>query len=768
MTLTGDKTIQQAENLSQEALLQRITTHIRQSLELPEILSATVAEVRQLLKSDRIMIYRFAADGSGKVVAESIAENRLPSLQGLHFPADDIPQEARKLYIELGLRSIVDVTSGKIGLSPQLNGKTGKPLEEHQLEYRKVDPCHLEYLKAMGVKASVVVPLLSHDLTTQNPTNELWGLLISHHSQQKDISETELKSLQWVADQVTIAIAQSNLLANTRQQAQREATINRVSSLLHSLPTVEIEQALQEAVAALEGSGGRLYIKPYLVNQSAEFYECGIQLQPFKDCLLEEHPVWEKFVKSGGIDPQNSEPIAIVDLYQTPVLRVITPAFSNTPVRGLLILPLYYHQQFLGSLTVFRNEIETERLWAGQFDPSEKQTLPRHSFEAWRELKKGQSPEWTSEDITLAKAVGSHFAMAIEQYELYQQVNSLNSNLECQVEERTAKLKRSLELQNALKRTTDQIRSTLDLETTLNTLVCDVRELLDADRVVIYRFSDEDSSEPLVETVRKGWQSALNISLSKESLNLEQEHGFFILEDVSQSKLNSVLQNFLNKLQVKANITVPIGSDSQAWGLLSAQICQSPRIWQPEEIQLLQQLADQAAVAIQQAELYQRIRTTATMATKKAKQLERSAKQQKTLFQVISRIRQSLDLDTIFQTTTTALRQLLDADRVAVFRFELPSNYSQGKFVSEDVQKPFRSVLSEKVEDHCFGEQFAPEYQQGKIQAIADVNQAPINDCHREILTNFQVQSNLIVPLLQGDNLWGLLCIHQCQSPRQW
>ena len=97
-------------DLNSDDLLRRITNRIRQSLELPEILATTVTEVRSLLETDRVMIYRFHESGSGEVIAESIKDSRLPSLQGLNFPADDIPEQSRHLYLKMRLRSIVDVS----------------------------------------------------------------------------------------------------------------------------------------------------------------------------------------------------------------------------------------------------------------------------------------------------------------------------------------------------------------------------------------------------------------------------------------------------------------------------------------------------------------------------------------------------------------------------------------------------------------------------------------------------------------------------------
>jgi light-regulated signal transduction histidine kinase (bacteriophytochrome) len=142
--------------------------------------------------------------------------------------------------------------------------------------------------------------------------------------------------------------------------------------------------------------------------------------------------------------------------------------------------------------------------------------------------------------------------------------------------------------------------------------------------------------------------------------------------------------------------------------------------------------------------------------------------QQQALFDVITRLRSPLDLEIIFQSTATEVRQLLAADRVGMFRFYSESHWNDGEFVSEDVDPAFSSAIAAKIHDYCFGDRFAIDYQKGRIQAIADIHSAGLSDCHIKILAQFQVRANLIVPLLQGDNLWGLLCIHQCRAPREW
>ncbi|MEH2372121.1 GAF domain-containing sensor histidine kinase [Nostoc sp.] len=145
----------------------------------------------------------------------------------------------------------------------------------------------------------------------------------------------------------------------------------------------------------------------------------------------------------------------------------------------------------------------------------------------------------------------------------------------------------------------------------------------------------------------------------------------------------------------------------------------------------------------------------------------RQNEQQKALSGVIARIRESLDIETIFKITVTEVRKLLKTDRVGVFRF-YPELGWEGEFIYEDVGAEWGSALAEKVHDHCFAAQFAELYQQGRIKAIADIYQASISDCHIQMLERFQVRANITTPLMKGKDLWGLLCIHQCSSPREW
>jgi light-regulated signal transduction histidine kinase (bacteriophytochrome) len=603
-TNTLSTSIEKPLAIDENNLLRRITQQIRRSLELEDILRTTANEVRAFLGSDRVKIYKFHADGSGEVVAEAIHEQRLPSLLGLNFPADDIPPHARQLFMEVQTRVVVDVVSRKIGHSPCQNLETGEPIAD-EIRYRPIDPCHAEYLTAMGVKSSMTLPILSQD--------QLWGLLVAHHSESKEIDSQDLQAVQIVVDQIAVAIAQSTLLTQARDRAEREAQLNRITNLLHSRTTIELQAALETAVTTFKGSGGRLCIKSeafseFFNDQSdasqnfancTEANHCTLQLyldgvQPIMPQLamyplIEQYSVWQEHFRS-----HEFQPWAISDIYQTPQLRNLQPAFRPTRIRSLLIVPLQYRQRTLGYLSIFRDEMETETLWAGQVDADQRQLYPRQSFDLWRETRKAQPYPWSAEDVELAQSLGIHFATAIQQSETHQQLQALNDNLE-----------------------------------------------------------------------------SLNAGLEQQ-----------VLEQTSE--------------------------------------------------------------------------------------LRRTNELQKILFQVVAKMRGSLDLEKIFETTAQEVRRSLRVDRVGIFRFVPGSNYGEGEFVSEDCLPEVSSNFGKKVHDHCFQNDYAIAYHQGRIQVLNDVHQSGLKDCHVALLSDLQIRAQIVVPLIQQEQLWGLLCVHQCNQPRQW
>jgi PAS domain S-box-containing protein len=145
--------------------------------------------------------------------------------------------------------------------------------------------------------------------------------------------------------------------------------------------------------------------------------------------------------------------------------------------------------------------------------------------------------------------------------------------------------------------------------------------------------------------------------------------------------------------------------------------------------------------------------------------LQRRIEQERLLMEIAQHIRQSLNLDEILQTTVNEVRRLLECDRALIFQLELNGS---GTIIKESVAANFTVILSTNIYDPCFNESYIEAYRQGLVTAKTDIYTAQINPCHVELLAQLQVRANLVVPILQGEKLWGLLIAHQCDAPREW
>jgi len=138
--------------------------------------------------------------------------------------------------------------------------------------------------------------------------------------------------------------------------------------------------------------------------------------------------------------------------------------------------------------------------------------------------------------------------------------------------------------------------------------------------------------------------------------------------------------------------------------------------------------------------------------------------------QMGERIRQSLDIQEIFAVATRDMRQYLDVDRVGIFKFDEDGDTCRGEFVAEAKHDACRSsVFAVAIDDPCFDRKRRNIYESSFIQSIGDIDTADLDPCYREMLTQLEIRANLVVPLLLHDYYaWGLLCVHHCQSPRDW
>ena len=315
-----------------------------------------------------------------------------------------------------------------------------------------------------------------------------------------------------------------------------------------------------------------------------------------------------------------------------------------------------------------------------------------------------------------------------------------------------------------------RIHQSLNLEEILYTTVTEVRKVLACDRVIIFRLHADGSGVVVVESVAPEWipitGTIINDRYFAESyIQLYKQGRVQTVEDIYQAGLAPCHVDLLAKFQVRANLVVPIVHEEKLWGLLVAQQCGETRQWQPSEIDLLKSLSTQAAIAIQQSELYHQAQTEIAQRQQAEASLQQQFQRERLIAAIAQRIRKSLNLEKILERTVAEVRQVLACDRVIVFRFD--PDWS-GKVVVESVDNPSLSILGSNIYDSCFEEAYILPYRKGRVKAMEDIYTANLSPCHLNLLRQYQVRANLVVPILKREQLWGLLIAHHCSEPRHW
>lgn len=326
------------------------------------------AQVRGLTGYDRVMVYRFLHDGTGEVVAEARADDMEPYL-GLRYPASDIPPQARALYLRNRLRVIPDVDYVPVPIVP--GTVDGRPLDLSQHALRSVSPIHLEYLRNMGVAASMSISIIAG--------GRLWGLIACHHRAPRLVppvirAAADLFGL-FVSMRVAGAEQQRALAHFEHAQQVRDALILRLASAR------DFDAALGDELTLLRTSLGA------------------------DGAALWTHSRWQ----ASGHTPDPRRVAALVDWLQSQGASSIvateraddwSPSVDGDPVAGVLALRLAADDWLL----LFRDEqVETVR-WAGEPDKALMpagdglRIAPRRSFAVWRESVRGRSAPWTDAD----------------------------------------------------------------------------------------------------------------------------------------------------------------------------------------------------------------------------------------------------------------------------------------------------------------------------------------------------------------------------------
>lgn len=365
-----------------------------------------VAEIRELTGFDRVMAYQFLADGSGRVTAESAAPG-LESYLGLHYPASDIPQPARRLFALTWLRHLPNVDYEPVPLVPAANRMTGGPLDLSYVGGRHVSVMYSKYLQNMGVKATMVMTLLKN--------GQLWGLVsCMNHSRPMFVPYETRMACEFLAHMVSLLMAAKQDAENYEQR-------------LHSGKAIDL---LIEAVARSGSLQVGLTSREFNL---ANVIECGGAALLTGDtvALIGTAPTKDAIRELGRWLSAREEQLVATDALS----REFAPAASYQDVAsGLLATRL--SRTASDFLMWFRPEIAVSVNWAGDpRKPVEVEVLdmetrlqPRTSFALWKEEVHGRSSPWQEWEVEVVR--GFRHALMEVIIERAKELERLNRELE--------------------------------------------------------------------------------------------------------------------------------------------------------------------------------------------------------------------------------------------------------------------------------------------------------------------------------------------------
>ncbi|MEO0768489.1 MAG: GAF domain-containing protein [Cyanobacteria bacterium J06649_4] len=303
---------------------------------------------------------------------------------------------------------------------------------------------------------------------------------------------------------------------------------------------------------------------------------------------------------------------------------------------------------------------------------------------------------------------------------------------------------------------TSDIRQTLEPESIFSTSVERARDIFDADRVLIYRFRpDYAGGTVTAESVGKGWARAkgqeLEDPMLPDSVDRFLTGEVSSIENIETANLTDCHCRLLRELEVKANMVAPIIVGEELLGLLCVHQCSGPRQWQPEERNMVQQIATQVGYALVQAKLLD--------------SQKQAVRREQQLSNLVTSIRSTTDREKIFRIVTRQVKLAIETSRVIIYLFD--ENW-KGTVVAEEVDSQWPPALGAEIADPCFAGKYVEQYRTGRVKATTDIYNAGLTDCHISQLSPFEVKANLVAPIVTDDSLIGLLIAHECSGARHW
>ena len=368
-----------APSVGTYAAFRTIFNELNRIKSLKDYCQRAAEAVREFTGFDRVMVYRFLEDGSGQVFAEARRDD-LESFLHLHYPASDIPQQARALYKLNPVRVLPDAGTTPVGLIA-LPSASDEPLDMSHTSIRAMSPIHIEYLKNMGVCSSMSLSIMRDD--------ELWGLFACHHYTPRYVPHAPRAASEFMAHLLSLQVGAKEEAENYEYAARLKDTHNAlIGQIGDATLTSGLLREQINLLSEIEADGAAVLwgdeIKMIGVTPNET------QLRELTGWLLETQP-GDVFASTG-------------------LSRMYAPAAAyRASASGILAVRLMRRKPEY--LLWFRGEYANTISWAG--DPNKPVTIgefgdrltPRKSFALWRESVIGTSIPWLKCELEHAESL---------------------------------------------------------------------------------------------------------------------------------------------------------------------------------------------------------------------------------------------------------------------------------------------------------------------------------------------------------------------------
>ncbi|MEH2369366.1 GAF domain-containing protein [Nostoc sp.] len=586
----------------------------------------------------------------------------------------------------------------------------------------QLTPYQKQLLDKFQIKASLSLPIVVE--------GKVWGLLVVNNCYStRQWQEVEISLLSQLTTELIYKLQSFEFQKEQQQRLLAKKSVAKVIDKILRISNVDklFQTTTQEVRQLLKCD--RVGVYRFKPDWSGEFVAESVGNGWIKMVGPDFYMVWEDthLQDTQGGRYAKGESFVANDIYQMGHSQCHIDILEQYEMKAYIIAPIFAGEKLWGLLAAYQN------------------SGPR---------------DWQPWEETFVTQIGLQFGVAISQGEYLEQVQT-----------KSEQLAQIVEQEKVFTKIVNRIRQSSDVESVFKTTTQEVRQSLQCDRVAVYRFNPDWGGEFVAESVSTGWTKLVgpDIKTVLDDTYLQETKGGryvrgenFIVNNIYEVGLAPCHIEILEQFEAKAYIIVPIFFGDKLWGLLAAYQNSSSREWQTWEVNFLVQTSLQFSLAKSQIDYLELVRV-------KSEKLTQIAEQEKAVTKISNRIRQSLDVEEIFKTTTQEVRQLLRCDRVAVYRFN--PNWS-GEFVAESAGHLWVKLVGPDIktvwEDTHLQETQGGRYAQGENFVVNDIYQVGHSPCHIEVLEQFEAKAYVIVPVFAGEQLWGLLAAYQNSGTRDW